>query len=343
MDKVLPKAGLKFKGTGAKKLLIGTLLILIAGGAGMANLLWDYYQRDNEQILATGTIEATMVDLHAKLSGTLENFTLKAGDQVKKEQLVASLSRKDLLAQKERDELTVIKAEAALSDLLMGAREEEIREIESNVNIAKANYQRTHDDFKRYEALMETGAISRVEYEKAKTALEISRNQVAAAEAKLSLVNAGSRPEQINAAQVEVKRSIAVLKATEAMLDDLKIISPINGTVLSKNYQEGEFVQMGVAVLSIAQQDELWIRVYIPTDDLPYIRLGQKASFTVSGYNKQFQGEVEEIASKGEFTPKTIQTKKERTNVVFGVKIRVMDNEGVLKPGMPADVVFERS
>ncbi len=342
MRKRLQETGVKLKKIGAKKLLFFAVLIFIIAISAV-DFLGDHYQKKNEFIQAAGTIEATTLDLQAKISGTLEDFKIKAGEQVKKNQVIASLSRNDLLAQKERDELTVIKAEAALSDLLYGAREAEIREVEANLNIAKANYQLAYDDFQRYEALLETGAISLVEYEKAEAALEIRENQVAAIEAKLSLINAGSRPEVINAAEIEVKRSTAVLRATEAMLEDLKIISPLNGTVLSKNYQEGEFVQMGVAVASIAQEDDLWIKVYIPTDDLPHIRLGQQVHFSVSGYEEDFLGKVEEIADKGEFTPKTIQTKKERTNVVFAVKIRITDNGGVLKPGMPADVVFERS
>ena len=68
--------------------------------------------------------------------------------------------------------------------------------------------------------------------------------------------------------------------------------------------------------------------------------MGQPVTFTVSGETRVFSGVVEEIASRGEFTPRTVQTKQERANVVFGVKIRVEDTDGVLKPGMPADVVF---
>ncbi|MGI5922288.1 MAG: HlyD family efflux transporter periplasmic adaptor subunit, partial [Syntrophomonadaceae bacterium] len=79
---------------------------------------------------------------------------------------------------------------------------------------------------------------------------------------------------------------------------------------------------------------------YIPTDDLPAIKMGQKVRFTVSGDKTQYTGTVTYIASQGEFTPKTIQTKKERANVVFAVKIAVNNQDGVLKPGMPADIVF---
>ena len=133
-----------------------------------------------------------------------------------------------------------------------------------------------------------------------------------------------------------------MLKATEAMISDLQIRCPMTGTVVQKNYEPGEYVMPGASVLTVADLQNLWIKVYIPTDDLPAVKLNQKVKFTVSGDSRTFTGTVSEIASKGEFTPKTIQTKKERTNVVFGVKIRVDDADGLLKPGMPADVTITR-
>lgn len=324
-----------------KKILITLLLLGVLTTGGY--LLFNFFFGPGEGVIqATGTIEATTVELNARVAGVLKTISVKTGDTVKKGQLVVEILRSDLLAQRERDELSVIKAEAAYYDLVSGARAQEKNEAAANVNIARANYSKLADDLKKAQALMEAGAVSQGEVDNLKTALEISKNQLEAAEARLSLVEAGSRPEQIKAAQVEVERSRAVLKATEAMLEDLKIYAPLDGLVLNKNYQEGEFVQMGASIATIADLDDLWIRVFIPTDDLPRIKLGQKVKFTVSGISRSYEGIVEEIAGKGEFTPKTIQTKRERANVVFGVKIRINSEGGVLKPGMPADVTFEQ-
>lgn len=305
-------------------------------------ILWGYLSPGSEQIQATGTIEATTVELNAKQAGTIKTLFVKTGDSVKKGEPAAELTRNDLAAQRERDELTVLKAEAAFHDLISGARDQEIKEAQANLNIARINYERISDDLVKAQALFETGAIARIELDKAKTACEINKNLLQAAEARLSLAESGSRPEQIEAARTEVERSKAVLKATEAILEDLKIYSPLDGVVISRNYEEGEYVQIGASLATIADMDELWIKVYIPTDDLPGIRLGQVVSFSVSGTEQNFEGAVIEIASKGEFTPKTIQTKKERTNVVFAVKIGINSRDGILKPGMPADVVINR-
>jgi HlyD family secretion protein len=324
-----------------RKKIIAIIAIIII--AAVTVWVWrTYYQPRKEAIEATGTIEATSVDLQAKLAGTIKILLVKAGDQVKEGQLVAELSRNDLLAQRERDELSVVKAETALNDLESGARSQEISEAEANVNIARVNLQRAADDLEKTNALVEAGAIPVVEYEKVQTAWEICSNQLQAAESRLNLLLSGSREQAIKAARLEVERNKAILKATEALLEDLKIYSPVDGVVMAKNFQAGEYVQPGQALATVINLDDLWIKVYIATDDLPQVVLGKEVTFTVSGLSRSFKGVVEEIATKGEFTPRTIQTKKERTNVVFAVKIRINNEGGVLKPGMPADVVFLR-
>lgn len=320
------------------KIIFIALLALLAAGSYI--IRQEFFRAGQEKIQASGTIEATSVDLHAKLAGSIERLAIKAGDTVKKGQLVAELSRNDLAAQRERDELSVLKSEAGLADLQSGARAQEIKEAEANVSIALANLNRATDEIVRLEALLEEGAITRVEFEKACTAVEICKSQLQAAEARVNLLMAGSRREVINAARMEVDRNKAILKATDAMLEDLKIYSPIDGVVVSKNYEPGEYIMAGASLATVVNMDDLWIKVYIPTDDLPKVALGQKVTFTVSGWPESFEGVVEEIAARGEFTPKTIQTKQERTNVVFAVKIRISSEGNVLKPGMPADVVF---
>lgn len=289
---------------------------------------------------ATGTIEATQVELRAKVAGTLQKLTIAAGDPVKKDQLVAEIIRNDLIAQKERDALAVIKAQAQLADLTSGAREQEIKDAEIAVSTAEINLDKASKDFERSSALFKANVIPNSEMERAETTLKQAQNQLDSAKNKLSLLLAGSRPDQIEAARVELERNNAVLKASEALLEDTKIICPIDGTVLTKNFENGEVIQASSSVATIANLNDMWIKVYIPTDDLPKIKLGQKVTFTVSGSSEERHGFIEEIASKGEYTPKTIQTKKERTNIVYAVKIKVSNENNVLKPGMPADVIF---
>ncbi|OPX89313.1 MAG: Macrolide export protein MacA [Pelotomaculum sp. PtaB.Bin013] len=322
-----------------RKIAIGVLLVLLSAGA-----YWGYVKYGKTQpagIQATGTIEATKVQLCAKVPGALQNVTINSGDPVKKGQLVAIVARNDLIAQKERDALGVLKAEAQLADLTSGARWQEIKDAEIAVNIARTNYDKTDKDYQRALALFQAQAISKSEIENAETALRQAKNQVDSAESKLSLLESGSRPEQIEAARTELERNNAILKASEAALEDTRVVSPIDGSVLTKNFEEGEFIQAGASVATVVNTNDMWIKIYLPTDDLPKIKIGRQVAFTVSGSEEKYTGIIEEIATSGEYTPKTIQTKKERANIVYEVKIRISDENGTLKPGMPADVTID--
>lgn len=323
-----------------KKKPIAVILVALLGV--VVFLGYQYWQTPREAVLtASGTLEVTKVELSAKLPGTIGTLAVNAGEKVLQGQLVSQIIRNDLVAQKERDALGVLKSEAQLKDLTSGAREQELNEAASYVKIAQAAYDKAVLDQQRGETLWQEAAISQEQLEKLQTDLVIKENQLASARAKFSLLEAGNRPEAVKAAQVELERSRAVLKASEALLADTKVFSPITGTVLSRNREPGEFVQAGASLVTVADLQDMWLRVYLPTDDLPKIKLGQRVYFTVSGSSEKYQGVIEEIASQGEYTPKTIQTAKERTNIVYGVKIRVSKPSATLKPGMPADVVFE--
>ena len=320
------------------------LVAVVLAGVLISGLYWGYsryYVRERPSGLqATGTIEATQVELSARLPGTLQGLTIRAGEPVKKDQLVGVIVRNDLSAQRERDALGVLKAKAQLNDLVSGAREQEIRDAEIGVSTAQTNYDKAEKDYNRALTLFQEETLPASELEKLELVLKQSQNQLESSRSRLSLLQAGSRPGQVEAARAELERSAAILKASEALLEDTKIVSPIDGVVLSKNFEPGEYLPAGASVATVADLNDMWIKVYVATDDLPKIRLGQQVTFTVSGGAGEYRGSVEEIATRGEFTPKTIQTKQERTNTVFAVKIRIRSENGALKPGMPADVTL---
>src|SRR5204862_1203167 len=113
-----------------------------------------------------------------------------------------------------------------------------------------------------------------------------------------------------------------------------------DGVVLRKNLEAGETANPGVAILTLLDATNLWLRAFVPETDIGRVRVGQPATVGIDAYpGRAFPGTVSEIASEAEFTPKNVQTKKERVNLVFRIKIAVPGAEGVLKPGMPADAV----
>ena len=127
-------------------------------------------------------------------------------------------------------------------------------------------------------------------------------------------------------------------------MEKLTIYAPMDGVVLTRNVEPGEFIQPGSVALTMANLNELTITVYVPDPRLNEIKLGQSATVTIdvaSGESPTFNAEVIHIADQAEFTPRNVQTVEGRSSTVFAVKLKVTDPEGKLKIGMPADVVFK--
>jgi len=134
----------------------------------------------------------------------------------------------------------------------------------------------------------------------------------------------------------------AAVNLAKTRLVDTTLLAPAAGIVLSKNIEPGEQVAAGTPVVTIGRLEDVWIRGYVPESDLPRIKLGQKARVTVDGLKGMvFEGRLDFIAQEAEFTPKNVQTEKERVRLVYRIKITVPNPELVLKPGMPADAVLE--
>ncbi|HAV77474.1 MAG TPA: hypothetical protein DCX53_08975 [Anaerolineae bacterium] len=125
-------------------------------------------------------------------------------------------------------------------------------------------------------------------------------------------------------------------------LDRIVVVAPMDGVILTRNVEPGEFVQPGAVAFTMANLDELSITVYVPEDQYGNITLGQQAGVTVDSFsNETFDAIVTHIADQAEFTPRNVQTVEGRSSTVYAIKLKVTDNNGKLKIGMPADVVFK--
>ena len=144
--------------------------------------------------------------------------------------------------------------------------------------------------------------------------------------------------QQYDAARTGAARAQAAYEAAKDRLENVQIKSPVTGTVLVKAVEEGELVSVGSTVMTVANLTSLELKVYIPEDQVGRIALGRAAVITVDSFpGQKFEGKVKYISNKAEFTPKNIQTKEERVNQVFEVKIKIPNPDMKLKPGMPAD------
>ena len=160
--------------------------------------------------------------------------------------------------------------------------------------------------------------------------------------AKLDELKAGPRPEELAVAEAQVEQAQAAVSALQAQIEKMTLRSPIDGLVTSRSARAGETVLAGSTILSIANLDEVKLTIYVPEDELGRVYLGQPVEVRVDSFPERvFTGTVSHIAQQAEFTPKNIQTEKERVNMVFAVRVRLPNPEHLLKPGMPADAYLD--
>lgn len=320
-----------------KKPVIAGILILVVLAGGFWATRW--YAGPKEGIRATGTVEVTRFDITPKVGGYLKELAVKQGDKVSVNQMIARIDRPDLQAQVMRDEAALQKAEIQLRDLAKGARSQELAEAAAGVAAAEATFRKFQADYARFETLYRQGAVSLQQLETAKVAYETALSALDAGKSRQSLAEEGNRPDIIEAQRLEVARNKASLEMTRTQLADTLILSPAAGLVLSKNFEQGEYVNAGAAIATIGDLNDCWVKIYIPSTQLGLLSVGQSASIKADSFpDRVFRGEIREISENAEFTPRQSLTQHERANMVFAVKVHIENAESLLKPGMPADV-----
>jgi multidrug resistance efflux pump len=149
------------------------------------------------------------------------------------------------------------------------------------------------------------------------------------------------RPEELRTAEARVAQARTAVEQARILLEDAWVLAPTAGTVTEQLVEEGEVVGNGGTLLTLARLDEVYLTIYVTTEEMARVRLGQAAQVSVDGYpGRTFEGRVTWIADEAEFTPKNVQTKDERVRQVFRVRITLPNPDGTLKPGLPADAVL---
>lgn len=259
------------------------------------------------------------------------------------------------------------KAEAALEELETGFRPQEIAAAEAMLKAATFESRQLETELARAERLLKSNAISQEAYDRARSSYDVAaqrareaaerldllregtrQEQIAQAraardqlKAQYELIKIGPRQEQIDQAKARVEQAKAALRLAETRLDYATIVSPLTGVVLSKNIEPGEYVSSGTPVVTVGDLVDVWLRAYINETDLGRVTVEQKAQVTTDTYpGKIYEGHISFISSEAEFTPKSVQTQKERVKLVYRIKIDIKNPNMELKPGMPADAVI---
>jgi HlyD family secretion protein len=324
-----------------KKLVVALLVLLIVASGLVYWQFWRSPSTHRDQLKLMGHIEATETDLSFKVPGIITKINFQEGDYLKAGAVVAELEAKDL-----RDEISSAKAkvgaaQAALDRLLAGSRPQEISEAKAAVLQAQADLDNKKLDYERMEGLLERRAVPVSRRDNAKAAYLVAQEVLRRARENYSLVKEGPRREDISKARAELKQMQANLELSQTRLNYATLTAPVNGVVLTRPAEPGEVAAIGATILTTGDLDNVYVEAYIPETDLAKVRYGQKALVTTDAYpDKKYAGWISFINSKSEFTPKTVETYKERVALVYRTKIRVENPNYELKPGMPAEAVI---
>lgn len=182
---------------------------------------------------------------------------------------------------------------------------------------------------------------AQIKVAQAEAAYQTAQAQVEVAQAQVEILKAGARSEQIAIAQAQVKQAEASLAALQVQRDQHTLVAPLDAWVVEQPAHEGEMTTPGATLISLADLNNLTLTVYVAEPNIGQVSLGQTVQVYVDAFPSQaFTGHIIFISDKAEFTPKNIQTKEERANLVFAVKIKLDNPDQQLKPGMPADAVL---
>lgn len=291
-----------------KKLII-VLAAFVAGCAG-GEIKYD----------ASGTFEAVETIVSAEANGIIKRFTVEEGQELKANQVVGYVDSVQLYLKKKQLEAQIA---AVLSKK---------PNIATQIASLQEQLRQAQREQTRVENLLKADAATQKQLDDATAQVEIIKKQIAAQESSLGItsksINEESGPLTVQIAQLEDQ------------LSKCKIVNEVNGTVLTKYAEVNEMTATGKPLYKIADLSEIILRAYVTGDQLPDLKLGQHVTVLIDAPEnsyKEYPGEIQWISSKAEFTPKTIQTKDERANLVYAVKIRVK-NDGLIKIGMYGEV-----
>lgn len=315
-----------------KKILLIFLAGILVTGCG---------NNDNiNSIEATGNIESINVIVSSKVNGEIEKILYDEGQFVNTGDTVMIIDHETLQLQLDQAEAGVEAAGAQLRLLKVGARKEDIKQAEEAVKQAEINFNLAKKDKERMENLHEANSISQNQYDNAVAKLAVTQAQFSSAKENLTKLKNFARPEEIQQAAANLNRQIAAVKLLKKSINDSYVQSPINGVIVNKFFERGETVTQMSSLFKVSNLRTVDLIIYVSEEELGKVKLGQTADVSVDAYpDKKYSGKVIYISPEAEFTPKNIQTKDERTKLVFAVKLKVDNPEYELKPGMPADAV----
>jgi multidrug resistance efflux pump len=339
----------------------------------------------------SGTVETREIQIGSKSGGRVTNVLVEEGQTVKAGTVLVRFECDQLKAQRAEAAAAITEAQANFDRMMRGNRPEEIAEAKAaadaaqaaldsarngprtqEIEQAKAQYAAAQADsvnaesfYQRMAKLAATDTISRQQFDDARDKRDSAAQRAESARQQLALLQAGTRPEDLRAAehryqQADAARVLAVkgsrredidaargklagaqaqVANLDAQLKECELTAPADAVIEVVSVRPGDLVPPGRIVLSLLESSQLWVKIYVPETDLAHVHLGQQAQVLVDSCpGRGFTGHVQQIASQAEFLPRNVQTRNDREHEVFGVKVYLDNAQAALKSGMSATV-----
>lgn len=327
-------------------------------------------------VMGTGRIDGDLININTKYPGRIEKLFVDEGDKIRKNQLIAVIKSDEYKAQVEAVKAEIyarekeIEAKEVQLNITKEALPEDIRkalssvkadesmlkELEKNIQALEKVVKQDKKDFERFKRLSEKDLFPKEKFEKIKLKLETDidklkalkekRKQILAKiiaskstlrQAKASLKKIQALEKEIEALKAGIKALEAKKKQVEAILDELKIKSPIDGYVVDKVANEGEVLGPGMTVITAINPNDLYLKMYIDTIYTGKIKIGDKGEIFLDAYpDRPIPAVVVKIAKKAEFTPKEVAVREDRIQRVYAVHLKPVEPNPLLKLGLPA-------
>lgn len=284
---------------------------------------------------ATGTFEVDEVIISSELTGKILSFDVQEGAAIPKDKVVGVVDAENLNLQKEQVQASIEALSQRTSDLAP-----QVKLLEDQLKVQESQMENLQHEKVRLDNLIKSDAATAKQMDDMNAQIDVVKKQMQVTRQQIQV-----QRSNVNTQNRGILSEGKPLQKRVAQLDDqlkrASILNPVNGTVIEKYAEAGEMTATGKALYKIADLSVMTLRAYVTGSQLPQIKLGQTVKVLIDDADNKYRelsGTITWISDKAEFTPKTIQTREERANLVYAIKVQVKNSDGLLKIGMYGEI-----
>lgn len=319
------------------------ILLAVACVAGGAWWLYEEKRQPSDVLTLYGNVDIRQVDVAFRVGGRITDLYKEEGDAVKAGEKLARLDPAPLEYELNRARAELAMQRAAYAKMQNGYRPEDVAQARATLEGAEAAFRNASITLRRTENLRKRQALSQRELDDARSAYTEALSRRDAAREQLRLMESGYRPEDVAQQEAAVKAAEAALRTASTRFEDTELFAPQDGVVLTRVHEVGAVVQAGQTVYAVTLSHPVWIRAYVTQPNLGNIRPGQEVLLSIDATpGKTYPGVIGFISPTAEFTPKTVETKEVRNDLVFRFRVVAEDPDNVMRQGMPVTVTLRK-